>query len=413
MAELSVRARGTWGNDVVSKQQARVMVDELEALDRDVTALLAEHVAAGDAAEREQARYRELFALAPDPYLVTDDSGLLVEANRAAATLLGLEHVPAARQPLSQHVAPGDRHRFRARVGRLRQQGGGHRWEMEVGPVDGPWTPTAVHVTPVRDARGLVAGFRWLLRDVTRERRERDALDAARAADEATATRLQSLLDLHDVVVRGLAHDARTPLATVIGLAQLLRRDRDAFSSDRLEWALAAMYDNGRRVDHLLSDLVEVHQLSAGRRDGPRRATDLRAAAERAVTVCDLGSRTVRVEGGPVKVAAPPGVVERIVVTLLDNVRQHTPDETTALVEVRRESAAGVLVVADDGPGVPPESHDLVFEAFRRAPTARETAGAGIGLYVVAKLAELHGGEVWVEGSPLGGAAFAVRLPTS
>jgi signal transduction histidine kinase len=97
---------------------------------------------------------------------------------------------------------------------------------------------------------------------------------------------------------------------------------------------------------------------------------------------------------------------------LLANAARHTPPEARVWVRARRHERGVLLVVEDDGPGVPPELRDAVFEPFRQAPgPSHHDPGFGIGLTLVARFAQLHGGSAWVEDRPGGGASFRVYLP--
>jgi signal transduction histidine kinase len=103
-----------------------------------------------------------------------------------------------------------------------------------------------------------------------------------------------------------------------------------------------------------------------------------------------------------------PVHVERIVENLVANAVRHTPAGTCVRVGVRYESGAVVITVADEGPGVPPEVRDVVFEPFRQGGRGN---GLGIGLSLVARFAALHGGTATVGDREGGGAVFTVRLP--
>lgn len=105
--------------------------------------------------------------------------------------------------------------------------------------------------------------------------------------------------------------------------------------------------------------------------------------------------------------------IERIIDNLLRNARTHTPAGTSIRVRVDGDATGAVLTVEDDGPGVPPELRHRIFEPFAQGPHTNEIAspGTGIGLALVSKLTELHGGHVWVEQAASGGARFVVTLP--
>jgi two-component system OmpR family sensor kinase len=105
--------------------------------------------------------------------------------------------------------------------------------------------------------------------------------------------------------------------------------------------------------------------------------------------------------------------VERIVENLLGNAAKHTPPNARVWVRVRAWEDGALVVVEDEGPGVPPEDRDRVFEAFQQAGSEASTyaPGMGVGLSLVSRFAELHDGGAWVEERPGGGASFRVFLP--
>lgn len=105
-------------------------------------------------------------------------------------------------------------------------------------------------------------------------------------------------------------------------------------------------------------------------------------------------------------------MVERIVENLLANAVRHTPPDARIWVRVQSEAGGEVIVVEDDGPGIPPEQRQKIFEPFHQAAARDQTAGVGVGLALVARFAELQGGRAWVEDGEHGGASFHVWLPS-
>jgi signal transduction histidine kinase len=103
--------------------------------------------------------------------------------------------------------------------------------------------------------------------------------------------------------------------------------------------------------------------------------------------------------------------VERMVDNLLANAARHTPSGCCIWVRVHPSGAGAEIAVEDDGPGIPDELKESVFDAFRRGPGADKLPGTGIGLSLVARFAELHGGRAWVQDRDGGGASFRVFLP--
>ena len=119
----------------------------------------------------------------------------------------------------------------------------------------------------------------------------------------------------------------------------------------------------------------------------------------------------VTVTAGSVMAQIDPGKAERIVENLLVNAVKHTPPDTPIWIQVQKRASDVLIVVEDSGPGIPAELREAIFEPFRQGHPEQHSPGSGIGLSVVAKFAELHGGRVWVQDRLGGGASFRVLLP--
>jgi signal transduction histidine kinase len=183
-------------------------------------------------------------------------------------------------------------------------------------------------------------------------------------------------------------------------------------STDRAD-LLARLGANAKKLDRLLKDLLDIDRLSRGIVEPQYRSTDLGELAMRtAESIEALAGRNVHVSVQPVTIEIDPPKVERIIENLLTNAARHTGPDTQIWLRVEPERAGVVITVEDDGPGIPPDLRDAIFEPFRQGSTATAHApGTGIGLSLVASFAELHGGRAWVEERNGGGASFHVSLP--
>jgi signal transduction histidine kinase len=144
-----------------------------------------------------------------------------------------------------------------------------------------------------------------------------------------------------------------------------------------------------------------------------RRPTDVGALVTRVVEASEIcGGRPVTVEAEEVVLAIDAAKVERIVENLVANTARHTPAGTGIWVRVSPLDGGVLIAVEDEGEGVPRELKEAIFEPFRQGPQrSRHSPGVGIGLSLVARFAELHGGRAWVEDRAGGGASFRVFLP--
>jgi len=172
--------------------------------------------------------------------------------------------------------------------------------------------------------------------------------------------------------------------------------------SDELMWRYYA----------LLTDLLDLERLESGFAEPRRFPIDLIELVHRVIDGTDvLGGRQVIVEEGRCSASVDGPKVARIVDNLLSNAARHTPPGTAIRVRCWREPEGVVLAVEDEGPGVPAGYEEIVFEAFHRGPNTEGVPGSGIGLSLVARFAELHGGRAWVQPREGGGASFRVLLP--
>ena len=140
---------------------------------------------------------------------------------------------------------------------------------------------------------------------------------------------------------------------------------------------------------------------------------DLAEVARNVVAESEVAvDREVTIDTMPTIAAVDVPKVERIVENLLVNAARHTPPRAHIWIRVRPTADGAILAVEDDGPGLPPEDRERVFGPFERGGSAAAHApGSGIGLTLVARFAELHGGRAWAEERDGGGASFLVWLP--
>jgi signal transduction histidine kinase len=176
---------------------------------------------------------------------------------------------------------------------------------------------------------------------------------------------------------------------------------------------LQRIASNARKLERLLGDLLDLDRLQRGIITPQRRRTDVGALVGEAVREFEqFGGREVLFGSDELMADVDPPKVERIVENLLSNAARHTAPESRIWARVDRRDDGILLVVEDEGGGVPDQLKDAIFEPFRQGPgPASASPGVGVGLSLVARFAELHGGRAWVEDRPGGGASFKVLLP--
>jgi signal transduction histidine kinase len=308
-------------------------------------------------------------------------------------------------------VHPADRHL----VQRARETTGAflEPLRVRIGRDDGGFVWVEAAETVIETSEGRPSLVQGVVRDVTRQQEQEEALQRALQQEQAAADQLRRVDEMKSTFLQAVSHELRTPLTAVLGSAETLRDRRAELSDHDADRLVHVAARQGRRLGRLLEDLLDVDRLSRGLVVADRRPTDLQRVVAEAID--GLGEDGARVETlvEPV-VADLDGVqVERIVENLLRNAVKHTPAGTGIRLQVEQHAGVTVIVVEDDGPGVPEPLRRTVFEPFAQGPHSNGAAspGTGIGLALVRQLAELHGGEAWVEEASSGGARFVVRLP--
>jgi two-component system, OmpR family, sensor kinase len=236
-----------------------------------------------------------------------------------------------------------------------------------------------------------------------------------RALDDARTEREQAMQAQRDFVADA-SHELRTPLTSTLANLELLQDSlEESGRSDDAE-ATASALRSSRRMSRLVSDLLLLARADAGR-EGARIECDLAVVATAAVAEVEpvSGEHDLSVSGDDtVPVMGNPDELHRLVVNLIDNALIHTPPATPVRVRVTREGDEAVLVVEDDGPGIPEELRDQVFGRFVRGSGPADQApggGTGLGLAIVRSVAGAHGGSVEAGSAESGGARLTVRMP--
>jgi signal transduction histidine kinase len=255
--------------------------------------------------------------------------------------------------------------------------------------------------------------WQGFLLDIT-ERKEAEAqLERALAVEREAAQRLRALDEMKNTFLQAVSHDLRTPLAAILGLAITLERGDVHLEEDDAKDLARRIAGNARRLDRLVTNLLDLDRLARGIVEPKIEPTDVGALVRRVVAESDLvpASRLIT-DLQPVVVPVDAAKVERIVENLLANTARHTPADATIWVTVHDENDGCLLTVDDDGPGIAEELREVIFEPFQQGPDAPQHApGVGVGLTLVRRFAELQGGRAWVTERDGGGASFRVFFP--
>ncbi len=215
-----------------------------------------------------------------------------------------------------------------------------------------------------------------------------------------------------------MTHNLRTPLASIKAASSTLRApDLDLSADDRTE-LLDTIYDETERLERLVTNLLELSRIRAGGLEVRRQPVDLRDVAQAAIRRLRPLARAHRVRlevpTELVDVEVDLQMMEQIFGNLLENALRFAPPGSEILVScgATPDRDDVEVRVADHGPGVPAEERTRIFEEFARVDGRPDSSGTGLGLAIVHALVTAHGGHVWCEETPGGGATFVFVIPT-
>jgi PAS domain S-box-containing protein len=368
---------------------------------------------AGQQAQRAELRYRSLVETLPCVVYIDelDERATNVYTSPQTEALFGYTQQDWADDPdlwLGRMVHPDDVERIRAaelrhaeandpfdEVYRVVHRDGRIVWVRDVGVV-------------IADEEGTASYSQGFMFDITAQKEAEADLEDALARERAQAEQLRALDDLKNTLLHTLSHDLKGPLTAVLGAAAALRRP-DLSEAEQRE-LLDGMTTRAQRMDRLLSDLLDLERLGRGILEPTRYPVDVGQLVTSLVHETDaLEDREFDVLARPVIALVDAPKVERMVENLLVNAARHTPPGTRVWVRVLPQDGGALICVEDDGPGVPEELKEAVFEPFRKGDP--EAKGSGIGLSLVSRFAEMHGGRAWVQDRPGGGASFRIFVP--
>src|SRR5581483_10323848 len=373
--------------------------------------------------------------------------GIITSWNAGAQRLYGYTASEIVGRPISD-LAPRElKHEVRGILERVRRGERVERHDTVRLRKDGTSFDAGLTISPIRDDSGQIIGAAALSRDITalkqdQEERARLYLEA-RAAEkrlrdlneeleqrvlERTAEMEKANRDLAHAnrqksqFLANMSHELRTPLNAIIGFSEVLLDPvlNQMPDEQRLHF-ISNIQRSGRHLLGLINDILDLSKVEAGRMELHLERLAVAEVIQSSIDIVrPMASKkgiVIRTHCEPAEatIVADPARLKQILYNLLSNAVKFTSEGGSVDVSAMVSTDEARLAVRDTGVGVKPENHRLIFEEFRQADEGlnRQEEGTGLGLALVRKLTELHGGTVELESELGRGSCFTVTLPTS
>ena len=354
--------------------------------------------------EQANKRLAAIVESSDDAIISKDLNSIIMSWNAAATRLFGYSPQEAIGQSITILMPPERVNEEPEILERIRRGERIEHYETVRRRKDGSLVEIAITVSPLTNERGTVVGASKIARDITdRKQAERALLEADRQKNEFLAT---------------LAHELRNPLAPIRNSLNILRLSRDdAAAVDHLQEIME------RQVNHmvrLVDDLLEIARITTGkielRLEPVEIASVIRSAVETSKPLIDAGRHrlTTLVPPQTLSVEADPVRLSQVVANLLNNAAKYTEPGGRIWLTVSRDGGEVVISVRDTGIGIAADLLPHVLEMFTQADRTKRNSqdGLGIGLALVKRLVEMHGGSVEARSEGEGrGSEFILRLP--
>jgi two-component system sensor histidine kinase KdpD len=241
-------------------------------------------------------------------------------------------------------------------------------------------------------------------------------LDGARLAEEAEEARMQAAESgIRAALFSSVTHDLRTPLASIVASASSLLEEGVPFTDDQRQELLRTILEESERLNRLVANLMDLSRLRAGALTPtlePVPLVDVVTSVLRRLEPL-LHDRPVRVRIREDLPAVPMDIVQmdQVLTNLIENAARFSPANSEIGVSGTRWHDTVEVRISDRGPGIPLEDRAKIFEEFYRRDVNGHRGGTGLGLSIARAVVLAHGGSMWVEETPGGGATVGFRIP--
>jgi PAS domain S-box-containing protein len=385
-----------------------IMLSPLESAEGILVTAAIRDISVRKAAEKHLAqmegRYRGLLEAAPDAMVVVNQGGDIILLNVQAEKQFGYRRDELLGQKVKNIIPEGFAERLladglRSAEDALAQQIG-TGIELSGRRKDGGEFPIEIMLSPLESAEGILVTA--AIRDITERKRYEGTL-------QEKNTQLEAAVDELEAFSYSVSHDLRTPLRAIDGFSRILLKQYGPILPDEPREYLQLVRDNTVQMGHLVDDLLAFSRLG-------RQALKKRQVATGTIVAQVLRDARGRADGRSVSVSVgeipavwgDPSLLKQVFVNLIDNAFKYTRLRAEAVIEIGSHRSDGecVFFVRDNGAGFDMRYASKLFGVFQRLHRAEDFEGTGVGLAIVQRIVQRHGGRIWAEAAIDRGATF-------
>lgn len=357
-------------------------------------------------AEQKQAILAAIITTSDDAIVSKTLQGIITSWNPSAERMFGYSEAEAVGRHITLIIPPDRIKEEEYIIGEIVKGNRIDHFETIRLSKDGRNIPISVSISPIIDSTGTIIGASKIARDISEQR-------AAREENARLFAEVQSLNEKKDEFIGLASHELKTPLTSINGYLQIIS---GMITDEKAVKFLHKTQLQVKKLSALVSDLLDVSKIEAGKLQITREAFDINQVLVDAIELIGYGNKSHAIKRitptGALIVTGDAHRVEQVIINLLTNAIRYSPGANKIEVGLTREANEVIVWVKDSGIGIPVDKQQDIFTRFYRVDNDNPTiSGLGIGLYLSREIIMRHGGRIWAESEPGKGSTFFFSLP--
>lgn len=347
--------------------------------------------------------------------------GTIVSWNQGSETLFGYSATDIIGQP-STVIMPVDRQQEHAQIlQRLTQDEATQHYETVRQRQDGSLVDVSLTVSPIKDAEGMLVGISKIARDVTQRKQAEAQLHLSAERLSLANAELARAARLKDEFLAGMSHELRTPLNAVLGLSEALLEEVYGDLNLNQKESIQTIEQSGNHLLSLINDILDLSKIESGKMELQLTPVSVQSLCESSLNFVKQQAMrkqirlSCQVVDGLTEIEVDDRRLRQVLVNLLSNAVKFTPENGNVWFKAEGDPLYETVEfsVTDTGIGIAPDNIEKIFKPFVQLDSSlsRRYSGTGLGLSLVQRITELHGGSVILESEVGKGSRFIVKLP--